>query len=76
MPKVYVWEAKTRQLVAGVFLEAPPPDSAGPRETWVSVKFGVHGHIVVPPYVARQFAHTLLAAADVADEEREGSVRA
>ncbi|GMV17975.1 MAG: hypothetical protein AMXMBFR56_61990 [Polyangiaceae bacterium] len=66
--KVVCWEAKTRQFVAVAFIE-----DAGSGPQRAGVDFGREGGPKerLEPHVARQLAHTLLAAADVAEEEAE-----
>lgn len=72
MSKVVCWEAKTRQFVAVAFLE---DTGSGVPRAWVDL-----GHEGAPwerieSSTARQLAHTLLAAADIAEEEEERSRR-
>lgn len=68
---IVCWEAKTRQFVVVALIE---DTGSGPQRAWVDL-----GHEGAPwerlePHAARQLAHTLLAAADVAEEE-EGSMQ-
>lgn len=69
MSNICVLEAKTRQFVVSSVLEVPPSDVQGPNRAWVH--FGHEGAPweILEPHAARQLAHVLLAAADVAEEE-------
>lgn len=67
MNDVICWEAKTRgSTIAVVHPGAPAPPGMDPN---IRVRLDVGDNRYVTPSDARQLAHTLLAAADVAEEE-------
>lgn len=66
---IYVFEAKTRQFLVCSVLEVPP--SGVPPRAWVDLDRAGIQKERLEPHVARQLAYTLLAAADVAEEEAE-----
>lgn len=72
MSCIYVLEAKTRQFVVCSILEVAPSGVQTAPRAWVDL--GHEGRAPwerLEPHVARQLAHTLLAAADVAEEEEQ-----
>lgn len=71
MITIYVLEAKTRQFKVSSVLEVPPQGVSGPPRAWVDLEHDGAPGERVEPYAARQLAHLLLAAADVAAEEAE-----
>lgn len=68
---IYVFEAKTRQFLVCSVIEVPPSGVQGPPRAWVDFDRAGIQKERLEPHVARQLAYTLLAAADVAEEEAE-----
>jgi hypothetical protein len=67
---IICWEAKTRGSTVAVVVEAEPAPP-GMLFKSVHVRLDIGDNRRVTSALARQLAHTLLAAADVADEEQQ-----
>ena len=71
MSCICVLEAKTRQFKVSSVLEVPPTGVQVPPRPWVDLEHEGAPRERLEPHVARQLAHVLLAAADVAEEEEQ-----
>lgn len=69
MTDIVCWEAKTRGSTVAVVVEAEPAPPGMVKSVRVRLDIGDNRYIRASD--ARQLAHTLLAAADVADVEEQ-----